>query len=166
MEKENFKLPSTVLNQLKISLNKHADTIPKPQGFSLIQGLIALEYATINQLNKIDSFVNNYKPSDSEEREKYKVLGDKLRAFATNTVNSEQGRKQRSNNVRIFTDHPTGTQYGSHKDMEVDRQNTVNTTGTEPATVTGKNMYRQLMTSESSTSLTEHIKRIKQLMTI
>lgn len=50
MEKETYKIPSTVLNQLRDNLQKHADDVPKPKG----RGMWLVESQSIDTLLPMD----------------------------------------------------------------------------------------------------------------
>lgn len=155
---EKHQLPSRVRDHLQKQVDKFADVTPVPRGYSKISGILAKGYATTNQLNQLNTFFDNYAPSDADQKEEWETYGGNgLKWWITNTLQHIKTKKELSNKIRRYTDYPGGTQHKNQTGREVDRLTKPSMASIRPANPdNGRNIMNQLK---------EDLERLKTLMT-
>ena len=158
MNQQNiYKLPQTVLVQLQKQIDKFKTKEDKLTGFDEVLRYEAIKEITKNQINKIVSFIDNFKPTVPEDKDRKVMYGDKLISYARNQQKSIATKERLSNQIRTSTSFPSPTPKKSQAGRTID-QNKVS----KASTLASVNPPE--VTYYGKDALSENIARIKKLM--
>jgi hypothetical protein len=83
-----IKLTPALSKQIKIVIDKYANSNEKKKGYTEILGWFAKGFLTKGQANKVQSFYNNFNPSEAKDREQKETYDEvNILPFCKNGLN-------------------------------------------------------------------------------
>ncbi|WP_264552991.1 hypothetical protein [Flavobacterium sp. N2038] len=83
-----IKLTPALEKQIKIVIDKYSKSSEKKKGYTEILGWYAKGFLTKGQAHKVESFYNNFNPSDQKDREQKEIYDEvNVLPFCQNSLN-------------------------------------------------------------------------------